>query len=498
MNMPEMDGIQLAKTIRQAAWGDGLPLLMLSSVSGADLNEDRSLAGIDAWLTKPVRQTRLHDALVSHLNRVAGHARHVSTGDESLIATNDNASRNLRILLAEDNQVNQLVAIGMLNELGHETVAVADGVEAVAKIKEQDFDIVLMDCQMPELDGYKATQAIRQWEDEQDLPETTIIALTANALSGDRERCLDAGMNDYLSKPLTMEQLAAVIALNTQRAVDDAATGASDSKAHILIVDDNAINQRVTEAMTDELGYSATVVSDGDEALRAMRSAEFDLVLMDCHMPVRDGYDTTREIRRLQMEAPGKHRVPIVALTADLMQSNRKRCLDSGMDDYVTKPFTEEQLRIVLNRWLTDSGAGDTKPEVAIDADGFSELTETVTLASIDSLALEEIVRLDATPGKSMVRDIVVSYCAVSTKLILQLREAVTEGEAKEIEVLAHSLKGSSGQIGAVLLAALCEQLITGARNDDLSDATLLCERVAIEHSAVIIALDKELERMAA
>ena len=498
MNMPEMDGVQLAKVIRESAWGNGLPLLMLSSVSGADASEDRIVAGIDAWLTKPVRQTRLYEALVSHLSRNAGDTECVNVGDKPVTAMNDNASRNLRVLLAEDNHVNQLVAIGMLNELGHETIAVADGNEAVAKIKEQDFDIVLMDCQMPELDGYKATQTIRQWENEQDLPETTIIALTANALSGDRERCLDAGMNDYLSKPLTMEQLAAAIALNTQRAADDAATSGTDAKAHILIVDDNEINRKVTEAMTDELGYSATVVSNGQEALRAIRSAEFDLVLMDCHMPVRDGYDTSREIRRLEAEAAGERRVPIVALTADLMQSNRKRCLDCGMDDYVTKPFTEEQLRIVLNRWLADSGADDSRPEVAIDADGFSELTETVTLASIDSMAFEEIVRLDATPGNTMVRDIVVSYCAVSTKLILQLREAVTEGEAGEIEVLAHSLKGSSGQIGAVLLAALCEQLITGARNDDLSDAALLCERVAIEHSAVIIALDKELERMAA
>ncbi|MDH3615725.1 MAG: response regulator, partial [Gammaproteobacteria bacterium] len=241
MNMPDMDGIQLAKAIRQSAWGDGLPLLMLSSVSGADASEDRIVAGIDAWLTKPVRQTRLHEALVSHLNRVARDTGRINTGAEPIIATNDNACRNLRVLLAEDNQVNQMVAIGMLNELGHETIAVADGNEAVAKMKEQDFDIVLMDCQMPQLDGYKATQAIRQWENEQDLPETTIVALTANALSGDRERCLDAGMNDYLSKPLTMEQLAAVIALNTQRAADDAATGGSDSKARILIVDDNAI-----------------------------------------------------------------------------------------------------------------------------------------------------------------------------------------------------------------------------------------------------------------
>jgi CheY-like chemotaxis protein len=215
-------------------------------------------------------------------------------------------------------------------------------------------------------------------------------------------------------------------------------------------------------------------------------------------MPVRDGYDTTREIRRLEEESSSDRHIPIVALTADLMQSNRKRCLNCGMDDYVTKPFTEEQLRIVLSRWLSDSGTDDPPTDIAIDADGFSTLTETTTLASIDKLALDEITRLDDTPGKSLIREIVVSYCAVSTKLILQLRAAVTDRDATEIEVLAHSLKGSSGQVGAVLLATLCEQLISDANSGKLGNADFLCERIAVEHSAVVIALDKELERLAA
>jgi len=493
MNMPEMDGIELAHAIRELDSSTSLPLLMLSSVSGADIGEERNVAGIEAWLTKPVRQARLYDALVSHLGRVSSRtAQHTNIDDQLLEAINDEAGSGLLVLLAEDNEINQLVAIGMLNELGHETIAVADGSEAVAALKEQDFDVVLMDCQMPVLDGYKATQQIRQWETEEDRSPVSIVALTANALTGDKERCLGAGMNDYLSKPMTIEKLAEKLAENSRK------PDLADAKAHILIVEDNAINQKVTEAIAAELGYSSSVASDGDEALRAMQSAEFDLVLMDCHMPVRDGYETTREIRRLEEEASSERHIPIIALTADLMQSNRKRCLNCGMDDYVTKPFTEEQLRIVLARWLTDADAGDSPAEVAIDADGFSELTETMSLASIDRLALDEITRLDDTPGKTLIREIVVSYCAVSTKLILQLRAALTDRDAGEIEVLAHSLKGSSGQIGAVLLATLCEQLISGAKNNKLDDADFLCERIAVEHSAVVIALDKELERLAA
>ena len=227
-----------------------------------------------------------------------------------------------------------------------------------------------------------------------------------------------------------------------------------------------------------------------------MELQDFDLVLMDCHMPVLNGYDATGEIRRREDESADTRRTPVIAVTADLMESNRHRCLSVGMDDYVTKPFTEQQLRAVLGRWLDDGDEPD-RP-VVVDADGFSALSETMTLASIDGHALEEIVQLDSSPEKNMVREIVVSYCALSTKLMLQLRSAVADGDAEQIELLAHSLKGSSGQVGAVLLTALCEQILTGVRNNDLDNAASLCERAAVEHAAVITALDREMQRIAA
>ncbi len=496
MNMPDMDGLQLTNTIRETDAAKGAPLIMLSSVSGADVDGGRSAVEIDAWLTKPVRQSRLYDALVSHLGRVAMNTDRADEDGDIATASNDTANDNLHILLAEDNQVNQAIAVGMLNELGHETTVVDNGIDAVAAFKEGDFDLVIMDCQMPELDGFEATHEVREWEGKKGLPPTPIVALTANALSGDRERCLDAGMTDYVTKPFTQASLAAVIADNMEAATDTAPS--STSIPRVLIVDDNLINQQVTKAIVDDLGYRTEVASDGDKALLEMQLFDFDLILLDCHMPALDGYSTSREIRRLEEQSSTGQRIPIVALTADLMQSNRQRCLESGMDDYMSKPFNREQMRAVLSRWLPGTGTENSVPEVAIDEDGFSELTETTTLASIDRLALDEIVRLDPSPGKSMVREIVVSYCAVSTRLMLQLRSAVADNDADEIEVLAHSLKGSSGQIGATLLAVLCEQIIKGAINKDLSDARLLCEQAAAEHSAVIVALDKELQNIAA
>ncbi len=499
MNMPDMDGIQLASAVRQNEALDSVPLLMLSSVSAIDAGDDRDTADIDAWLTKPVRQARLFDALSSHLARTRRQAKNVSRATRPVAsgaATNDNASSDLSILMAEDNPVNQMVAQGMLDELGHATTVAGNGREAFELFKEQDFDLVLMDCQMPVLDGFKATQLIRQWENEHGKEATKIIAVTANALGGDRERCLAAGMDDYVSKPFTTESLGAAVASVMNGPGPDAADTPDDSRPQVLIVDDNSINQQVTNAMVEELGCGTQVVENGAEALQAIEARSFDLVLMDCHMPVLNGYDATREIRHREEKIGTESRTPVIAVTADLMQSNRHRCLNAGMDDYITKPFTEQQLRAVLNRWL--SGTDDPESGVIIDADGFSALSETMTLASIDRHALEEILQLDTSAEKKMVREIVVSYCALSTKLILQLRSAVADGDAEQIELLAHSLKGSSGQVGAVLLTALCEQILAGVRNNDLGNAASLCERAAVEHAAVITALDREMQQFAA
>jgi two-component system, sensor histidine kinase and response regulator len=118
----------------------------------------------------------------------------------------------LNVLLVEDNPVNQEVASGMLENLGCQVTIAGDGLEAIQAIVSREFDVVLMDCQMPRLDGYSATQQLRDWERSQQRARTPIIALTANALSGDAEKCLAAGMDAYLSKPFTLQKLQAALA----------------------------------------------------------------------------------------------------------------------------------------------------------------------------------------------------------------------------------------------------------------------------------------------
>jgi CheY-like chemotaxis protein/anti-sigma regulatory factor (Ser/Thr protein kinase) len=203
--MPVMDGITLAWTIRGDETIAGVPLIMMTSLGLHD-DDDVRAAGLLMRLTKPVKQAQLRDALLRVLatTDMRAAARVVKR------AAVDPPTRRTRVLVAEDSMVNQKVVILQLRQLGYEADAVANGAEVIEALERLDYDLVLMDCQMPILDGYDATCLVRQRE----VPQRThlpIIALTSHALAGDREKCLAAGMDDYLTKPIKMAELDAML-----------------------------------------------------------------------------------------------------------------------------------------------------------------------------------------------------------------------------------------------------------------------------------------------
>ena len=205
MHMPEMDGIALARQIRerQAA----LPLVLFSSLGRREVGDDERL--FDAFLAKPIRQSHLFDTLVGLLSRDAAPKVEVAPGKPQL-DPGQAARHPLRILLAEDNVVNQKLALRLLQQMGYRADLASNGIEAVESVQRQTYDVVLMDVQMPEMDGLEASRKINARWRPQDRPR--IIAMTANAMQGDRDMCLAAGMDDYLTKPIRVERL--VEALN--------------------------------------------------------------------------------------------------------------------------------------------------------------------------------------------------------------------------------------------------------------------------------------------
>ena len=197
MQMPEMDGLELAHKIRALQHCRSLPLIMLSSIGRQEIAQDM----FAAVLVKPVKEAPFFDAL----SAIFG-AQSSAVAAVKPIVDKDMGQRHpLRILLAEDNVVNQKVALKILEKMGYRADVAANGKEAVDAVARQSYDVVLMDVQMPEMDGMQATARIRAQFGAQRL---WIIALTANALQGDRERYLAVGMDDYLSKPIKVEELA--------------------------------------------------------------------------------------------------------------------------------------------------------------------------------------------------------------------------------------------------------------------------------------------------
>lgn len=205
MMMPGMDGMELARAIRTDPDYGRMPLIMLTSLDGKGELESSRENGISLHLVKPVRQSQLLNALESVLGISAGQKRPTISPTESLLP------QKLSVLLVEDYAVNQTVGTAMLEFLGCTVDLAANGRIAIDLYSRNTYDVILMDCQMPEMDGYEATRAIRKIEEEKGGKRLPIIALTAHALEGDREKSLAAGMDDHLNKPFTLEQLRAVL-----------------------------------------------------------------------------------------------------------------------------------------------------------------------------------------------------------------------------------------------------------------------------------------------
>jgi len=206
--MPRLDGIACIRRLRAEAVTAGTRVVLLSSIEMAMSYNEGDALGIDEALTKPIRQARLHAAIARALGRdVSLATQSVAARESTSPHTQPGTLAGALVLLVEDNAVNREVAVGMLTALGCTTVVAEHGAAAVEKYPEQPWDAILMDCQMPVMDGFAATAEIRTFEARNGMERRPVIALTANAMDGDRDRCLAAGMDDFVSKPFTLTQL---------------------------------------------------------------------------------------------------------------------------------------------------------------------------------------------------------------------------------------------------------------------------------------------------
>jgi len=258
--MPDMDGVELAKRLRTLAGTESLAILLLTSI-GRSLPVDARETGIAAVLSKPLRLSSLHDRLVEVI--APADAAASAPADSQAVPA---AAAPLRILLAEDNSVNQMVALRLLERLGHTADVVGNGREAVERLAASRYDVVLMDVQMPEMDGLEASRAIcARWPSGE---RPRIVAMTAEAMQGDRERCIAAGMDDYVVKPIRLEDLARALGQCVPAAVGPAAAAA----AHAV---DRSVLDRLREDLGDDVvrDVIAEYLKESPSVLAKLRDA---------------------------------------------------------------------------------------------------------------------------------------------------------------------------------------------------------------------------------
>jgi two-component system sensor histidine kinase/response regulator len=408
----------------------------------------------------------------------------------------------LRVLVVDDNATNREILAHQIQGWSMHYTGAAGGSEALQALDEaisDAFDLAILDLHMPEMDGFQLAQAIKASPRHAAMP---LVMLSSVSVGADHPGRQAAPIDYYLSKPARQSDLfdaiATAMSLRTQAAPAAAAPPAMPAAltlaGHVLVAEDNPVNQQVVSAMLDSLGVTHTLASNGRTAIEQLTQEHFDLILMDCQMPEMDGFEATAAIRARQREGMLDRHVPIVALTANAVEGDRERCLAAGMDDYLSKPFTRERLADVLLRWLPRSVPAPTS--VAADPSMLSpvpgEPVAAATEPPINPRALDAIRHLPGPNGSVLVQKVIGAYLVDTPPRIVQLRAAVDAGDAETLRKAAHALKSSSANVGAERLASLFKELEALGRSATVDGAGTLVASLDEELPRVLAALGEQ------
>ncbi|MBE0682187.1 MAG: response regulator [Anaerolineales bacterium] len=420
-----------------------------------------------------------------------------------------------RILGVDDNQTNRLVLSKMVEGFGCRidmAASGAKGIEMLHKAAREDdpYDVVLLDMQMPGMDGEQTARTIKS---DSLVRDVKIVILTSMGKRGDAIRLEALGCSGYLLKPvkqlMLFEALQAVLSrvpetdagLVTRHLIAEKRAGGK----RILLAEDNPINQKLAVVILQKAGYSVDVVENGQLAFEKISSGGYSAVLMDVQMPELDGYEATRKIRDWEI-AHNTH-IPIIAMTAHAMKGDREKCLDAGMDDYITKPIESRILYNVLDRWLetAEDQSKETpgKPQaVLFDSQNFaldmddglfgeeaapaSSLTDrpappapTFTPPKLPVDLTAALVRFDGD------RDFMLEMCRDFRdhlpERVQEIKSAFTDGDINRLARHAHTLKGVSLNFDATFLAELASHVEEICKREKILDAQPFIAQIDIE-----------------
>jgi diguanylate cyclase (GGDEF)-like protein len=374
--------------------------------------------------------------------------------------------QGLRILVVDDNATNREILNSQLRQWGAEVTSADSGPRALKLLHDASsqhlrFSAAVIDWHMPYMDGIALARLIQA---DALIPSLPMIMLSSDSVQLDQTQLNHYGISYNLNKPVFQQKLAeCLMQLLTEQPVEktkplaDKVKQTQSLSARILLAEDNLVNQAVAKGFLENLGYRVQIANHGQEALDAVVKQSFDLVLMDCHMPVLDGFSATTQIRQYLKNA---NRIPIIALTADVQLGIQDQCLAAGMDDYLSKPFTQEQLQKKLERWLQPK-VSQVYP-ASTTAATYSGITvlDQPTLAALESIVDDN--------GQSLLEKSIKLYLQAAANQAEQIRQAVTDQQPDALRKVAHSLKSASANLGAKQLAASCLALENAGREQAL------------------------------
>lgn len=426
-----------------------------------------------------------------------------------------------RILVVDDNQTNRMILTKNVEALGSRVDVVSSGAKAIEILRQAQragdpFHIVLLDMQMPVMDGEQTARAIKS---DPSVKDVKILILTSMGQRGDAVRLEMLGCSGYLIKPIKQQMLFdAVVAVLNQKKEKIAPLITRHVLAEhrklgqrILLAEDNLINQKLAVVLLQKAGFSVDVVETGAQALEKACDIPYNAVLMDVQMPEMDGLEATRLIRKAEAQS-GRH-IPIVAMTAHAMQGDRERCLDAGMDDYLTKPLEPKVLFNALDRWIAPQTPGADRPTIdrpqedrpseffhADDEVGlFGESAPSASPATEEAAPVSQAVSSAfippanfelALPRFSGDRDFMKQmFLEFKDGLPNRLREihvAMDENDPNRLGRLAHNLKGVALNFNADPLVDAALAIEKLSSSEDLTEARSLVDHLDAEASRLV------------
>ena len=395
---------------------------------------------------------------------------------------------NLHVLAVDDNQTNLEILSAYLEDWGMKFDCVTNAPQALQQIQAAEsennpYDLLLTDHQMPFMDGAQLVAQLRKRENAK--------ALGIVMLSSEDDPDASPGIDAHLTKPIRRSELFDVIANlflvdnNIESQID--ATTTPQFKGQVLVADDNPVNREVASEILQYLGLSVDTANDGQQALDAFKESEYELIFMDCHMPVLDGLQATQQIRAEESKINSDQKVPIIALTANLLSSTDHKHIDAGMNGYLGKPFTIIEMISILCEWLPVVGereADQPQNNRAIKSD--EETSNTIELK-----VLEALREIQMTGQEDLISRVIKIYLQDSPVQINAITRGVEEQDAEAILQASHSLKSISAHVGAMRLSNHCKKLEKHAKAGDTSKFPKVAKSINEEYQRVTQALNK-------